>query len=55
MVELDEIFPKQYQWSDQLPKERQTGNWLNMPYLQEKTQLDMVWTKKPTLCQQMSL
>ena len=28
----DEIFPKQYQWSDQLPKERQTGNWLNMPY-----------------------
>tara|TARA_R100000995_G_scaffold71789_1_gene40449 strand:- start:60 stop:1658 length:1599 start_codon:yes stop_codon:yes gene_type:complete len=28
----DEIFPKQYQWSTQLPKERQTGNWLNMPY-----------------------
>ena len=28
----DEIFPKQYQWSTQVPKERQTGNWLNMPY-----------------------
>ena len=28
----DEIFPKQYQWSDQVPKEKQTGNWLNMPY-----------------------
>lgn len=28
----DEIFPKQYEWSKQLPKERQTGNWLNMPY-----------------------
>ena len=28
----DEIFPKQYQWSTQLPKERQTGNWLTMPY-----------------------
>ena len=28
----DEIFPKQYQWSTQLPKERQTGNWVNMPY-----------------------
>ena len=28
----DEIFPKQYEWSKQLPKEKQTGNWLNMPY-----------------------
>ena len=28
----DEIFPKQYEWSKQQPKERQTGNWLNMPY-----------------------
>ena len=28
----DEIFPKQYEWSKQLPKENQTGNWLNMPY-----------------------
>ena len=28
----DEIFPKQYQWAKQLPKEKQTGNWLNMPY-----------------------
>ena len=28
----DEIFPKQYEWSKQLPQEKQTGNWLNMPY-----------------------
>ena len=28
----DEIFPKQYEWSKQIPKEKQTGNWLNMPY-----------------------
>ena len=28
----DEIFPKQYEWSKQQPQEKQTGNWLNMPY-----------------------
>ena len=28
----DEIFPKQYQWSTQIDREKQTGNWLNMPY-----------------------
>ena len=28
----DEIFPKQYEWSKQLPQQKQTGNWLNMPY-----------------------
>ncbi|MBC40716.1 MAG: hypothetical protein CML19_00565 [Pusillimonas sp.] len=28
----DEIFPKQYQWSRQVERHKQTGNWLNMPY-----------------------
>tara|TARA_R100001244_G_scaffold50571_1_gene44304 strand:- start:4850 stop:6451 length:1602 start_codon:yes stop_codon:yes gene_type:complete len=28
----DEIFPKQYQWSKQVERTKQTGNWLNMPY-----------------------
>ena len=28
----DEIFPKQYQWSKQVERHKQTGNWLNMPY-----------------------
>ena len=28
----DEIFPKQYEWSKQLPQEQQTGNWLTLPY-----------------------